>query len=347
VGSSRFEFVTGVPAPPLSSSIRATAASFGHPECPARPSRARLRCAARVVVAMLTAGTAVLAASTTVTAAPASSSGPFYYVAIGASETLGFQATGPNGATRVTDQGYTNDLVAMESARWPNLQLALFACPGLRVDMALYGRTTNPPGSIAAKTTSGRCERPGRSEVGTASTFIRSHRGQVALVTLDLGYADVAACLKGATVDSACVSDALSRIRSVLPTVVSRLRAAGGSSLRIVGLDHEDPFLAYFLGKSNPHAAFAAASVTVTERFGDVVNEVYASVGVRVAEVGAAFTNGVITPSQLSGRGTVPLDVKRICTLTWMCTHGNIHPNTKGYRVIASAVAAVVAGSGP
>ncbi len=319
---------------------------------PGRPSRplSTLRREARRATAVLLAGSAALVASA-ILASGASASPHRYYVAIGASETLGFQGTGPNGTTRTTDQGYTNDLIAMESARWPGLQLVLFACPGLRVDVALFGRTTNPPGSIAAKTTSGRCApasgsgSSSSSKVGSASAFIGSHPGQVVLVTVDLGYADVEACMKGETVDSACVTDALARIRSVLPKVVSRLRTAGGSSLRIVGLDHEDPLLAYYLGRPDPDPAFAEASAKVTEQFNKVVNATYRSVGVPVAQVGAAFATGAIIPAHLATWGTVPLDVARICTLTWMCTDSNIHPNTQGYRIIATAVATALASS--
>jgi lysophospholipase L1-like esterase len=317
----------------------------GHTTRRARPPRrlGAARRAGRLAAATLSVVATALAATAILTL-DAGGTSHSYYVAIGASEALGFQGGGPHGSTRVTDQGYTNDLLTMERSRWPGLQLVLFACPGLRVDMALSGRTTNPPGSIAAKTTSGRCRRKAGSEVGTASTFIRSHRGQVVLVTVDLGYPDVAACMKGKTVDGPCVTDALARVRSVLPTVVSRLRAAGGSSLRIVGLSHEDPFLAYYLGKRDPDSAFAMASAAVTERFGQVVHAAYASVHVPVARVATAFATGVTSPAHLPRWGTVPLDVQRICTLTWMCSDGNIHPNTDGYRDIAAAVAAALAG---
>ena len=312
-------------------------------QTPRRPGAARH--AARHAARLAAAGLSVIAAlaATAILAADAGGASHEYYVAIGASEALGFQGGGPHHSTRVTDQGYTDDLLTMEKTRWPGLQLAVFACPGLRVDMALSGRTTNPPGSIAAKTTSGRCRRKAGSEIGAASAFIRSHRGQVVLVTIDLGYPDVAACMKRKSVDAVCVTDALARVRSDLPTVVSRLRAAGGSSLRIVGLSHEDPFLAYSLGKRDPDPAFAQASAAVTERFSQVVHAAYASVHVPVARVATAFATGVTSPAHLPRWGTVPLDVQRICSLTWMCAGGNIHPNAGGYREIAAAVAAAIA----
>lgn len=306
-----------------------------------RHSLARLAAVGAVVVvvsASLDAGESAARAAT-----PA---GVVYYLAIGASQTLGFQGSGPGGVTLPTEQGYTNDLIAMERGRWPDLGLALFACPGLRVAMALSGGgTTRVPQSLqhaAGAVTTGRCRSQTGSEVAEASAFIRTHPGQVVLVTLDLGYADIAACLAGESVNSTCVAEALARIRAGLPAVVSRLRAVGGGALRIVGLDHEDPFLAYYLVGANPDPAFADASVAVTERFNRVVNAAYASVGVRVAQVGVAFATGDVTLAYFGESGEVPLEVKAICALTWMCTRGNIHPNPRGYRRIASAVAADV-----
>lgn len=305
------------------------------------------RLALRLAAVGLVAVAAVALAPGRSAARAATPAGTVYYVAIGASEALGFQG-GPYGPTTPTDQGYTSDLVSLERARWPGLGLALFACAGLRVEMALAGgRSTSLPPSfqqVASGATTGRCRRRGGSEVGTASSFIRSHPGHVVLVTLDLGYPDVAACLAGEAVDDACVTDALARVRAGLPMVVARLRSAGGRSLEIVGLEHEDPLLAYYLLGSSPDPAFAEASAVVTEQFNRVVNAAYASVGVRVAHVGAAFATGDVAQGYLEGWGPVPLDVKAICSLTWMCTDGNIHPNARGYLRIASAVAAAVAG---
>jgi hypothetical protein len=45
--------------------------------------------------------------------------------------------------------------------------------------------------------------------------------------------------------------------------------------------------------------------------------------------------------------GTVPLAVKQICRLTWVCDpayNSDIHPNDEGYRVIAQTFLAEVPG---
>lgn len=40
--------------------------------------------------------------------------------------------------------------------------------------------------------------------------------------------------------------------------------------------------------------------------------------------------------------GTVPLNVARICTWTWMCTKADDHPNDTGYDVIGQTIVAAL-----
>ena len=53
-----------------------------------------------------------------------------YYLDLGGSASVGFQPTAarPNG--QPTDTGYANDLLTIERARWRDLQLVQFGCPG-------------------------------------------------------------------------------------------------------------------------------------------------------------------------------------------------------------------------
>jgi len=51
--------------------------------------------------------------------------------------------------------------------------------------------------------------------------------------------------------------------------------------------------------------------------------------------------------TSMPGHGTVPVDVAKLCALTWMCAappYGpNIHANDEGYQVIATAFKPLVA----
>jgi len=67
--------------------------------------------------------------------------------------------------------------------------------------------------------------------------------------------------------------------------------------------------------------------------FNDVLRSDYTAANDPVAYVEDAFSN---TDTTIQPDG-LPLDVDRVCTWTWTCTTGDIHPNTQGYQVIARA----------
>lgn len=250
-----------------------------------------------------------------------------YYVAVGASESVGVQPVPGSDHSASTDEGYANDLVAMEQRRWPGLHLVQFGCPGITAEGALDGV--------------GLCHYPEGSEIRTAVDFLHAHATSTVLVTVDLGFNDVWPCLRNHRVDEACVTSAIRGIGEVLPTILAELRAAGGSHTVFVGLLHNDPYLAAYL-HGLAGRAFAAASMNVVRRLNTELAAVYTAGGALVADVPALYrtTNTVVT--DLAGHGDVPGGVARVCDYTWMCAAQNIHPNAAGYRLIAEAVAAAL-----
>ena len=46
------------------------------------------------------------------------------------------------------------------------------------------------------------------------------------------------------------------------------------------------------------------------------------------------------TTTDLAPYGTIPVAVAKLCTYTWMCARGDVHPNYRGYATIARAVVA-------
>jgi len=277
----------------------------------ARAVRSALRSLPLVAAAGLGA-TGLLAALPAAPAAASSSGGP-YYVAIGASESVGVQPLAADHRGVRTDDGYANDLVAMEQGRWPGLQLVDLGCPGITAQGALDGV--------------GRCRYPYGSQVDTAIRFIEDHPGEIAFVTVDLGFNDVWPCLVHERVDNRCVATALARVGAALPEILAALRTAGGPHLRIVGLQHADPYIAdAHFGKT----AFARATVPVFDRLNDLLSADYATAGAAVAQV----------PEPQGLAGDV---VEAACAQTWMCRYHNIHPTAAGYRVIAGAIASALA----
>lgn len=242
-----------------------------------------------------------------------------YYVAVGASESVGVQPLlgHPRGVR--TDEGYADDLTRIEQARWPGLQLVDLGCPGITAQGALDG--------------GGHCRYADGSEIATAVEFIRAHRDEVKFVTVDLGYNDLWPCLRHHAVDLRCADAAFRRIADAVPAVLAALRTAGGPGLLIVGLQHADPYVA---DVRFGEAGFAKATVAIIDRMNDVLSAAYAAAGAVVARVPEP-TGGAV------GRNAVD----EACARTWMCTTHNIHPTDDGYRVIADAVAAAIARSQP
>ena len=297
--------------------------------------------AAALGVAAAAAGAAVVAAPT----AGALRSGvkvvaPAYYVAVGASEAVGYQPVPGQRHGAPSGRGYAEDLARIEARRWPGLALIELGCPGIDSVAALTGDSPGLPGVTSAGGPA-RCHYPQGSEVATAVQLIRQRHGRTVLVTVDLGFNDVWPCLRHDSVDQACVSTGLQQLGTSLPVILHRLRAAGGPHMLIVGLEHSDPYLAETL---RGHAAFARASETVIDQMNSELAAIYTGAGALVADVPVTYGTDDKTPVQLPGYGAVAAGVGRVCALTWMCTpEHNLHPNDAGYRAIADAVAAAIA----
>ena len=148
---------------------------------------------------------------------------------------------------------------------------------------------------------------------------MQAHQGAVVLVTIDIGANDVLNL--GPAAGGAAIA-------ANLPAILLGLRAVAGPAVPIVGMNYYDPRLVTWL--ANP--ATLPGEVAAAVAFNNFLESVYAAVGVPVADVEQAYltTNTTLV-------GGVPVDVRVICTLTWMCKVQNIHPNAFGYLVIAIA----------
>ena len=221
----------------------------------------------------------------------------------------------------------------LEQQRWPGLTVVHLGCPGATTLTVLQG--------------GGKCSYPQGDQLQAAEAFLQSHPSTV-LVTVDLGFNDLLACLRHEIVDASCVDGSLATVHDQLAQILAGIKGAAPSGTRIVGVGHYDPYLGDYL-RGPGGQAFAVASLAVMERLDATLRSDYAGAGVPVADVASAFELGDHHDMRWSGLPTVPTDVARTCALTWMCDRPplghNMHPDDAGYRAIASAIAAAVAGT--
>jgi len=264
------------------------------------------------------------------TASAANTSG--FYLDVGASASLGYQPDGVvkhNG--RPTTTGYANDLVVLEAKRGTLLTLHQTGCPGETAESMLLGDD--------------KCFSSSDQQLKQATTFLRSDASQRGLVSIDLGFNDVRACLVTGTINEVCAAQGIRLVQRDLPLVVKDLKEAAGPRVRFVGLEYGDPFLGHYVNGASGQVA-ASASLQVMTQLNAVLTNVYAKAGIPVANVPGAYLSSNTTPVTLKGSGVVPRNVAEACTLTWFCTGypfgPDDHANNAGYLVIAHAMEAVI-----
>jgi hypothetical protein len=290
-------------------------------------SRHAVAAAVGLIAMVIAAFVGIQSVSGVIDASDASGTVATYYLALGGSASIGFQPTASRPQGQPTDTGYANDLLSIERSRWHDLQLVQFGCAGETTDAFLAGGD--------------RCH-PYVAQLIEALDFLHTHPDTV-LTTIDLGFNDVDHCLAFHMVNEPCVAQRLDGIDQELPKILTALRAAGGPAMRIVGVDHYDPYLGDYL-RGAAGQAFAEATLPVIQRLDATLHGIYDAAGVPIANVAQAFELYRTDPTNLAGDSRVPLDVARTCQLTWDCTsvpyRSKQHPNDIGYRIIAQAVAA-------
>jgi lysophospholipase L1-like esterase len=251
---------------------------------------------------------------------------PTYYLALGDSLAQGVQPSG-SGTDVDTNQGYADDLHALLRLRTPGLALAKLGCSGETTTSMIHG---------------GICTSPEGNQLAAAVSFLATHK--VALVTLDIGANDVDGCVSLTTgIDPTCVTDGFTSVGGNLPVILRALREAAGSRTPIVAMNYYDPFLAaWTIGTSGQ--ALAEESLAAATDFNTLLESVYQSFGVPVADVATAFriSNFTVVPDI-----NLPVNVLLTITWTWMAAPPpfgpDIHPNAAGYVVIAAAFAKTIA----
>jgi lysophospholipase L1-like esterase len=250
-----------------------------------------------------------------------------YYLSLGDSLSQGVQ---PDlaGASLPTQQGYPDQLYAALHVGDPGLRLVKLGCSGETTHTMIHG---------------GICSYPAGSQLAEAARFLRAHRGQVSLITIDIGANDPDSCISRPSIGAvaSCVTRSFPETVANLTKIMSTIRGASGRQVRIIGMNYYVPALAEWRN------GFAGQELArLSERLVVIYNRLLASVyqqfGARVANVFGAFHSGDFTDQvRVPGIGTLPRNVAAVCLWTWECAPAprgpNEHARAIGYGVIALA----------
>ena len=245
--------------------------------------------------------------------------GPRYYLALGDSLSVGIQPDAA-GTDVPTDQGYPDQLASMLDRRGQDLRLVKLGCSGETTVTLINGGICSYPG--------------GGTQLTAATQFLREHRGQVGLVTIDIGANDLNPCiaLGQVTQIEACLTALIPQLVANLTTIMSAVRQAGGSRVQIIGMRYYDPELADWLTGAAGQA-LAQASVGPLDAYNGYLGGVYQQFGAGQADVFTAFgTTDFTDQVTLPGLGTLPRNVATICELTWECVPPPLGPTSTPTR---------------
>lgn len=240
-----------------------------------------------------------------------------YYVALGDSLATGGGAT--------PGHGYVYDVYRFEARRIHRLRLQNFACGGDSTTRMLYG--------------GGVCQNqyPGGTQLGAALPFLRSHRRQLAFVTIDVGGDDIVGCMLGSSINTACVQRALATIKRNMRLILTRLHKAI-PGVPLVGMAYYDPILGRYPDGPGGRA-LAHVSVGVVLQVNRELRHAYQRFHVPVADGQKLFRTTDWQPRGSFDGRTLPVNVANVCNWTHMCqAEPNIHPTDTGHRKLALAV---------
>jgi lysophospholipase L1-like esterase len=272
-----------------------------------------------VLAALLTLfGANSALASTPSNASPAPRFSPpgRYYLALGDSLAFGYQqarfdANLPAGEPPTAfNTGYVDDFASQLAGVQPTIQTVNDSCPGETSDSFIHGGCpyTIQPFLALHNSYSG-------SQLHAAVAFLQSHSGAVSPITVDIGSNDfnglIATCgLSGRSCLETGAPAILSQYSVNLSQILAALRSAAPQSEIIV--------MQYY----NPYTLVQSASDRIAATQNSVIAATAATYRAKVAD---AYTPFNVTAPQ----------PQTLCTLSLICSQGDIHPSDAGYAVIA------------
>lgn len=260
-----------------------------------------------------------------------------YFLSLGDSYSVGYQ----DSLGHTTHNGPADQLLPLARKRGYRFKLVNLGCGGATSDSMLTQKDCPTPARAP-----GAAGYPGLTQIEAAVTFIRKHPGQVGLVTISIGGNDVTGCVPRPD-RLACVRAAMQKVQKNVSTIVKRLRAAGGKTLRIIGSTYPDVILGAWVRPDtfgSQAATIASESLTsFAQSINPGLRKAYASArGAFVDVTRATGAYGPFVTTNNPTYGQIPVPVSTVCTLTYFCSRLGIHMTTPGYHIIARLEAAAL-----
>jgi len=244
-----------------------------------------------------------------------------------------------NSVTGYRDIGYRGSYPA-DIAASRGLRLADLGCPG----ETSFSMISTPARRDCESVYRG--EFNATSQINAARAFLNRHRGEVSLVTFDIGTNDVDHCFSASGISATCVFRAEVDLQRNFRTIVSKIRATlhlDDPKALLLTMNYYDPYLglAYTPGGTRG-AALATESLIAVNAFNAGLAIDAHALHLPVANVAGTFKINAIVPLATYNSKRYPENVVVTCRLTWMCpaahtTAPDIHPTFAGYRAIALA----------
>jgi lysophospholipase L1-like esterase len=276
---------------------------------------------------------------------------PVYYLSLGDSYSIGYQppsTTNPTGDPNGSP-GYTAYV-----AKKQKMTLEQFGCGGATTSSIVNSTGCSDYGS------SDVVEYPTTTQEAAALAFINTpaNAGRVGLITVSIGGNDVTSCANASGGDAGilgCIETADAGITTNVTSLVSSLDSAlsaNGDTAPVIGLTYPDVILGDWVFPSGAtNQSLASLSATA---FDDLINPTLQAayggaanfVNVTQAPYKTATTGddtSLLTLKKVQPYGKIPAAVAEICQLTYFCSLGNIHANTKGYTFIGKLIVAHLA----
>ena len=182
----------------------------------------------------------------------------------------------------------------------------------------------------------GKCDFAAGSQLEQAEKLLEGS-DDVALVTIDIGGNDLLRCVRGgAQIDTACVTDGVGTVQKNLPAILERLRTAAGPDVPVLVLGYYNPWLAA-KALDQPVKGVDAAAKAYTA-LSTAIETAAKESGTTFVGLDKAFSTNDTTPTKINGR-SVPKNAAQICTLTNICTAGDIHLTDEGAATVARVLA--------